>query len=233
MHFTLLAVLATLCFTTQGLANDVAKLIDKTDKINYSLGYQIGGDFKRQKVDMKADLIVRGIEDALAGSPSLMTPLEMQETLIALKKRIDKLEWDERQEILEKNLALGKAFLAENAKKENVKVLPSGLQYQVKESGHGKRPTPDDTVSVNYLGTLIDGSEFDSSYLRNKPATFRVDQVIPGWIEVLPLMREGGKWQVFVPPELAYGERSTSRIPPNSTLIFEIELLSIGSEEDG
>jgi len=203
------------------------ELKDETDRVNYSLGYQIGGDFKRQGVEMRPELIVKGIEDALSGAEPLMTQQEMNRTLVELKKRITAAQREELQKAAENNLAEGKIFLASNAKKEGVKVLPSGLQYKVLNEGSGSTPKATDTVTVNYRGTLIDGTEFDSSYSRGKSATFRADRVIAGWKEALQLMKEGAKWQLFIPPDLGYGERSMSRIPPNSTLIFEVELISI------
>jgi len=128
----------------------------------------------------------------------------------------------------EKQKQRGEAFLAENKKKEGVKTLPSGLQYKVVKAGSGKKPKLDDTVTVQYRGTLIDGTEFDSSFRRGQPATFPVSGVIPGWTEALPLMEEGAKWQLFIPPKLAYGERGAGGlIGPNATLIFEVELISI------
>jgi len=132
------------------------------------------------------------------------------------------------QKLSEKNKADGEKFLAENAKKAGVKVLPSGLQYKVITTGTGKSPKATDTVTTQYKGTLIDGTEFDSSYKRGEPATFPVSGVIPGWTEALQLMKEGAKWQLFLPPNLAYGERGAGRdIGPNSTLIFEVELISV------
>ena len=127
----------------------------------------------------------------------------------------------------EENLAAGKVFLAEKEKEEGVTTLPSGLQYKVIKEGSGKTPESSDTVTVHYRGTLIDGTEFDSSYRRGKPATFRVEGVIPGWTEALQLMKEGAEWQIFIPPELGYGDRRTQKIEPNSTLIYELELISV------
>jgi FKBP-type peptidyl-prolyl cis-trans isomerase FklB len=131
------------------------------------------------------------------------------------------------KEIAERNLAAGKAFLEENKKKEGVKTLPSGLQYKVLAEGSGKIPKASDNVTVNYKGTLINGTEFDSSYKRGKPTTFQVDKVIRGWTEALQLMKEGSKWQLFIPLELGYGERGAEPVPPNSVLIFEVELISV------
>ncbi|MDX1815211.1 MAG: FKBP-type peptidyl-prolyl cis-trans isomerase, partial [Thermodesulfobacteriota bacterium] len=144
------------------------------------------------------------------------------------KKKIVAAQREERKKAAEKNLAEGKSFLEKNAKKEGVKTLPSGLQYKVLKKGSGISPKKTDTVTVNYKGTLIDGTEFDSSYKRGKPATFRVGGVIAGWTEGLQLMKPGAKWQLFIPPNLAYGERGAgARIAPNSTLIFEVELVSV------
>jgi FKBP-type peptidyl-prolyl cis-trans isomerase FklB len=211
-------------------AGEKPELKDENDRVNYSLGYQIGGDFKRQGVAIRPELIVKGIQDALSGAEPLMTPQEMNKTLVDLKKRITAAQREQRQKAAGKNLAESKTFLAENAKKEGVKTLPSGLQYKVIKEGSGAMPRATDTVTVHYRGTLIDGTEFDSSHSRGKPAAFRADRVIAGWKEALQLMKEGAKWELFIPPELAYGERG-GRIPPNSALIFEVELLSVKSSE--
>jgi len=210
------------------LAGDKPEIKDEKGKINYSIGYQIGGDFKRQGIDLDPDLIVKGIQDALSESKPLMTPQEMRKTLVDLKKKIVADQRKQQKEQAQKNLAEGKAFLAKNTKKKGVKTLPSGLQYKVIEKGNGTSPKKTDSVTVNYRGTLIDGTEFDSSYKRGKPATFRVDGVIAGWTEALQLMKPGAKWQLFIPANLAYGERGAGpRIGPNSALIFEVELTKV------
>ncbi|MGB7971555.1 MAG: FKBP-type peptidyl-prolyl cis-trans isomerase [Candidatus Deferrimicrobiaceae bacterium] len=210
------------------LAGDKPEIKDEKGKINYSIGYQIGGDFKRQGIDLDPDLIVKGIQDALSESKPLMTPQEMRKTLVDLKTKIVADQRKQQKEQAQKNLAEGKAFLAKNAKKKGVKTLPSGLQYKVIEKGNGTSPKKTDSVTVNYRGTLIDGTEFDSSYKRGKPATFRVDGVIAGWTEALQLMKPGAKWQLFIPANLAYGERGAGpRIGPNSALIFEVELTKV------
>ena len=229
MKLSLPATLAlTLGAASLAVAAEDLKLEDATARVNYSVGYQIGGDFKRQGVELNAQAIVKGIEDALAGGETLMTPQEMRTTLVELKKKVTADQRKQMQAAAEKNLAEGKAFLADNGKKEGVKTLPSGLQYRIIQEGSGKSPNPGDPVTVHYRGTLIDGSEFDSSYSRGQPATFKCDRVISGWKEALPMMKEGAKWQLVIPPELAYGQRGAgSKIPPNSTLIFEVELLSI------
>jgi FKBP-type peptidyl-prolyl cis-trans isomerase FklB len=160
-----------------------------------------------------------------------MSREEIRTTLTELQKRAVAARLSEQQEKAASNLAEGKAFLEENQKKEGVTALPSGLQYKVLKDGSGKLPKMTDTVTVHYRGTLIDGTEFDSSYSRNEPAAFRVGGVIRGWTEALQLMKEGSKWQLFIPPELGYGQRGSSAIGPNSTLIFEVELISVETTE--
>ncbi len=210
------------------LAGEKPELKSENDRVSYSLGQQIGSDFKRQGVDLNPELLVQGIQDAMSGTKPRMTEQEMRTTLADLKKRIVTARREEQKKAAEKNLAEGKKFLEKNAKKERVKTLPSGLQYKVIEKGSGNSPKKTDSVTVNYKGTLIDGTEFDSSYKRGKPATFRVEGVIAGWTEGLLLMKPGAKWQLFIPSNLAYGERGAgTRIGPNSTLIFEVELIRV------
>jgi len=211
-------------------AAEEPKLTDENDKNSYSIGYQIGGDLKRQGVKFNPEALARGVQDAVSGVKPLMTQEEMSQLLVELKRKIVAGQQEEMKKVAEKNAAQGKAFLSENEKKKGVKTLASGLQYKVMKEGTGGVPKAADKVTVHYRGTLIDGNEFDSSYARNKPATFQVDQVIPGWTEALQLMKAGSKWQLFIPPGLAYGERGAGPIPPNSPLIFEVELLSV---EDG
>ena len=152
----------------------------------------------------------------------------MRNTLVGLKQRAASAEKAARQQTAHDSLNSGEAFLAENGKQKGVTTLPGGLQYKVITAGSGASPKRTDQVTVHYRGTLIDGTEFDSSYRRNQPATFRLDRVIPGWTEGLQLMQEGGKWQLFIPAKLAYGEKgSGARIPPNSALIFEVELIKV------
>jgi FKBP-type peptidyl-prolyl cis-trans isomerase FklB len=202
------------------------------EKLGYSIGYQVGSDFRRQGLEIDPELVVKGVLDAMAGSEPLMTPGEMRQTLTELKQQAAAAAKQQREEQAAKNLEEGKAFLAENAGKEGVTTLPSGLQYQVLDEGEGNPPAATDTVTVHYRGTLIDGSEFDSSYGRGEPATFPVDGVIPGWTEGLQLMRPGAKYRLFIPADLAYGERGGGpKIGPNSALVFEVELLSVQPAE--
>jgi FKBP-type peptidyl-prolyl cis-trans isomerase FklB len=201
------------------------ELKDQKDKESYSLGYQFGQNLKSQGVDLNLDVYTSGMRDAFGGKDPQMTLGEIRSTIASLQQRLMAAQ---QKEQAAKNLVESRAFLAENGKKEGIKTLPSGLQYKVLTEGSGKMPKAEDTVTVNYKGTLIDGTEFDSSYKRGQPATFQVKGVIKGWTEALQLMKEGSKWQLFIPPELAYGERGAGRdIGPNSTLIFEVELLSI------
>jgi FKBP-type peptidyl-prolyl cis-trans isomerase FklB len=210
------------------LADEKIELKDQKDKESYSLGYQFGQSLKSQGVDINLDIYASGIRDAFGGKEPQMSQEEIRATIMELQKRVVAARQKELNEKAAKNLSESKAFLAENGKKEGIKPLPSGLQYKVLTEGSGKTPKAEDTVTVNYKGTLIDGTEFDSSYKRGQPATFQVKGVIKGWTEALQLMKEGSKWQLFIPPELAYGERGAgSTVPPNSTLIFEVELLTI------
>ena len=229
MRFLFVSALSAVLLFSGCNPDQKPQLQDETDRVNYSLGQQLGGDFKRQGVEIRPELVVKGIQDALSGAEPLMTTEEMNKTLLDVRKRVFTAQREERMKAAQDNLARGKAFLEENAKKEGVKTLPSGLQYKVIQEGSGATPGATDTVTVNYRGTLIDGTEFDSSYSRGKPATFRADRVIRGWTEALQMMKEGAKWELFIPPDLAYGERGAGgKIGPNSTLVFEVELVSVG-----
>lgn len=201
---------------------------DETDRINYSLGYQIGGDFKRQGVQISPELLVKGIQDVLTDADPMMTPEEMNRTLVELKRKIVADQQAALKKEADDNLAGATGFLLENKTREGVVTLPSGLQYRIVREGKGATPGAADKVTVHYRGTLTDGTEFDSSYGRGQPATFQANQVIAGWNEALQLMKEGAKWELFIPPALAYGSRGVGdKIKPNSALIFEVELLSV------
>lgn len=198
------------------------------EKVSYAIGAQIGTDMKRQAVDIDPDTLAKGVKDGFRGSKMLLTDQEMREAIGGVQQQMAAKQAERMRELGAKNKQAGAAFLAENSKKQGVKVLPNGLQYKIIKEGTGKTPKADDTVTVNYRGTLIDGTEFDSSYKRGEPATFPVKGVIKGWTEALQLMKVGSKWQLFIPPELAYGEQGAGRvIGPNATLIFEVELLGI------
>jgi FKBP-type peptidyl-prolyl cis-trans isomerase FklB len=224
MKFKLIIVLGILLLVSQVNAQEKLVLKDQKDKMSYIIGTDIGNNLKKQSISVNPKILAKGIEDALGGAKSLLTEQEVQETMTAFQKEM----MVKQAEVGKKNKTEGEAFLAENKKKEGVKTLPSGLQYKVMKTGNGKKPKSNDTVTVHYRGTLIDGTEFDSSYRRGQPATFQVSGVIPGWTEGLQLMDEGAKWQLFIPSNLAYGERGAGgMIGPNATLIFEVELISI------
>ncbi len=199
-------------------AGEAVEITSDRDKINYSLGYELGKDLKRQDLGLARDALLRGVEDAISGAKPLVGARGRQVALKEIKEKRSR-----------ENLEKSRAFLAANAEKEGVNTLPSGLQYRELQAGEGKTPDVTGTVTVNYRGTLVDGTEFDSSYERGRPSTFQVRKVIKGWREGLLLMKEGAKWELFIPPELAYGRQSPrNRIPPNSALIFEVELVSVG-----
>lgn len=204
---------------------------NQKDKVSYAIGMDIGHSLKNQSIDINPDLLTQGLRDEYTGGKALLTEEEFHETMSAFRQEIVAKQMERAKELADKNKKEGEAFLAKNSKKEGVVTLASGLQYKVIKEGTGQKPKPADTVTVDYRGTLIDGTEFDSSYRRGQPATFPVKGVIAGWTEALQLMKVGSKWQLFIPSGLAYGERGTGReIGPNATLVFEIDLLSIKEE---
>ena len=210
------------------LAQNTTELKSPKDKISYALGMDLGNQFKKQSVDIDANLMIQGFKDALAGGKLLLTEEEARAAITELQKQLMAKQAEATKALAERNIKEGEAFLAANKAKEGVVTLPSGLQYKILQAGTGKKPSADDTVVCNYRGTFIDGTEFDSSYKRNQPATFPVKGVIKGWTEALQLMPIGSKWQLFIPSALAYGERGAANsIGPNATLIFEVELISI------
>jgi FKBP-type peptidyl-prolyl cis-trans isomerase FklB len=204
------------------------------DKASYALGMKIGGDLRRQGVNVAVDpaVVGRGLRDALAGSKTLLTDDEVRAALTQLQSQVRGQQEAKAHEAGGAARKEGDAFLAVNKGKEGVTALPDGLQYKVLTEGSGPKPTANDTVTVNYRGTLLNGKEFDSSYKRGQPATFPVGGVIKGWTEALQLMPVGSKWQLFIPADLAYGDRGAGGdIGPGETLIFEVELLSIGDQK--
>jgi FKBP-type peptidyl-prolyl cis-trans isomerase FklB len=229
MSAVCLALLAMPAYAEKKVELKTAK-----DKLSYSVGFDIGTSIKRNGVDVDLDIVAKAIKDAISGGKTLMTEQEMRETITAYQKEMAAKQQDRMKVVGEKNKKDGAAFLEENKKKEGVKTLPSGLQYLVLAEGKGAQPKPTDTVTVQYRGTTIDGTEFDSSYKRGQPATFALNQVIKGWTEGVQLMKEGGKIRLFVPSELGYGERGAgAQIGPNAVLIFEVELVSIGGTKQG
>jgi FKBP-type peptidyl-prolyl cis-trans isomerase len=229
---TIIAALAmSLPFLTRAAEEEKAakeELNTPSAKLSYSLGMDVGNSLKELETEIYVAVFARGVEDSFKGNATLLTPKEAGEIRLAFfQKRREELA-KKREELAAKNLKEGQAFLAENKKKKGVVTTASGLQYIVLHEGDGPKPKATDGVKVHYRGTFLDGTEFDSSIKRGEPATFPVTGVIPGWTEALQLMKVGSKYQLFVPSNLAYGERgSGQRIPPNATLIFEVELLAI------
>jgi FKBP-type peptidyl-prolyl cis-trans isomerase len=198
------------------------------EKVSYAIGMEMGKGVKAQGLDVDPSILIQGLKDALSGAKSQMSEDELRQVITALQQEIRQKQMQMQEAAAAENKTKGDAFLAENAKKEGMVVLPDGLQYKVLTSGQGKKPVESDTVLCNYKGTFVDGTEFDSSAKAGKPVPFEVKNVIPGFKEVLQLMPVGSKWQVFVPSNLAYGERGAGGvIGPNATLIFEIDLVSI------
>jgi FKBP-type peptidyl-prolyl cis-trans isomerase FklB len=203
-------------------------LVTEKDKFSYALGMNLGTTLHRQSVPVDPNILARGLKDALAGGKTQLTEEQAKATLMEVQTEMRKKQQEQMQQAGEANKKDGEAFLAANKSKDGVVTLPSGLQYKILTQGTGPKPAASDSVVCNYRGTLIDGTEFDSSYKRGEPATFPVSGVIKGWTEALQLMPVGSKWQLFVPSDLAYGDRAPGpEIGPGSTLIFEVELLSI------
>jgi FKBP-type peptidyl-prolyl cis-trans isomerase len=198
------------------------------EKQSYAIGMNLGENLKAQSVEIDPNMLARGMKDTLGGTKTLLTVEEEHATLMELQNGLRKTQMEKMQKVGEKNKTEGETFLAANKSKPGIVTLPSGLQYKILHVGTGPKPTASDTVSCNYKGTLIDGTEFDSSYKRGQPTTFPVSGVIKGWTEALQLMPVGSKWQLFVPAALAYGDHAASAVlGPNSMLIFEVELVSI------
>ena len=230
-RFLLSAAASAALLITSSQLSVASELDTLTDRVSYILGYNIGQQFKKDQITIDADIFSQAMKEAEKGTAPKLTQEEMQ---MAMKSFQD-LQQAKRNEMMtviaEANKKEGEAFLSANSKKEGVITTKSGLQYKVLTNGAGPKPVKGSQVSVHYRGTLLDGTEFDSSYSRGEPATFGVTQVIPGWTEVLQLMPEGSKWEVYIPSSLAYGEGGAGgNIGPNATLIFEVELLSAGAK---
>ena len=220
--FMIIAAALSVALTAPG--ENKPQLKDLKDKVSYSIGLDLGFNFKKQNLELNPDALLAGVKDALGGKQPLLNENEVKETMTALTKEIE----DKQKALGEQNVKDGEKFLAENKKKEGVKTTASGLQYKVIKEGTGPQPKLTDSVVANYRGTLINGTEFDSSYKRGQPATFPLAGVIKGWTEALQLMKVGSKYQLFIPPNLAYGDRVMGPdLGPNSTLIFEVELVGI------
>ncbi len=214
-----------------GTASAAAPLTTRKQKFSYALGMNIGTGYsqglKKQSVEVDWNLVIQGLKDSVSGTKTRLTEDEAKAVLTEVQNEVRKDQQEKMEQAAAKNKTEGEAFLAANKGKPGVVTLPSGLQYKILTAGTGPKPTASDSVVCNYRGTLINGTEFDSSYKRGQPATFGVGQVIKGWTEALQLMPVGSKWQLFIPSNLAYGERGPGEIGPNATLIFDVELLSI------
>ena len=197
------------------------------DKQSYAIGLNVGKSLHRDDIDIDPKIVLQGLQDAMAGGAVLLTDDQIKTVMTDLQSQVRQKQEEKRLALAESNKKDGAAFLAANATKPGVVTLPSGLQYKILTPGTGPKPTATDSVVCNYRGTLLDNTEFDSSYKRGQPMTFPVSGVIKGWTEALQLMPVGSKWQLFVPGDLAYGERAQGPGGPNATLVFEVELMSI------
>lgn len=218
------------CAQDEGAAAEAAgeKPDSLSERAGYAIGVNMGKNMNQQNVDIDVEAMIQGIRDGLSGAEPRLTDEEMQAAITEFQQAMVAQQQAEMEKALAENKAAGDAFREENAAREGVQTTESGLQYEVLTEGSGPKPTASDRVSVHYRGTLVDGTQFDSSYDRGQPATFPVTGVIQGWQEILQLMPVGSKWKVVIPPELAYGERgSPPKIEPGSTLVFEVELLGI------
>lgn len=222
------AVVMGLAMSATVAAADDTVLTSDLDKLSYSIGADLGKNFKKQGIEVNPSVMAKGLQDGMSGGALILTDAQMKDVLDKFQKDLMAKRNAEFAKKANDNKAKGEAFLAQNKAAEGVVTLPSGLQYKIIETGTGAKPGKEDTVTVDYTGTLVDGQVFDSSEKTGKPATFKVSQVIPGWTEALQLMPAGSTWQVFVPASLAYGERSVGGpIGPNETLVFKIHLISV------
>ncbi len=209
-------------------ADTTVTLADQKQKLSYTIGHNLGNSWKNGEIDLDLDVVQKGIKDAMSGAKPLLSPQEMQTVVSTFQKEYTAKRDEIRKNQGEKNLKEGEAFLEENKKKPGVQTTASGLQYKVITEGQGPKPKTNDMVKVHYRGTLIDGTEFDSSYSRGQPAVFGVNRVISGWTEGLQLMPVGSKYQLFIPSQLAYRETGAGqKIGPNAVLQFEVELIEI------
>jgi FKBP-type peptidyl-prolyl cis-trans isomerase FklB len=216
------------------LADDLtSSLSSQKEKESYSIGYQVGLSMKKDGVEVDFEKLIQGLHDAIDGKEPSLSTHEMRKLIVDLKEKAREAQMKKFQEAAEKNGLEAETFLAENGKKEGIKTTESGLQYRIIKEGEGDSPKPEDSVTVHYRGSFINGTEFDSSYARGDPQTVQTEGVIKGWTEALQLMKVGSKWEIFVPPNLAYGRNGIpGKIPPNKVLVFEIELLSIEKPQE-
>ena len=224
MRFVLALIVPAVLMASPAMAQDLTT--DK-GKLSYAVGWDIGEDIQRRGGEFDVETIIAAIRDSGAGKEPQVPAEEMVALLTALQQKVRQEQAEAFQKLAADNQVKSDEFLAANKAKNGVVALPSGVQYRIIDEGEGGRPNMDSTVKVHYRGSKVNGLEFDSSFARNQPATFKIDQVLRGWQEVLPLMRVGDQWQVFLPPEMAYGERGPRPIGPNQALIFDIKLIEI------
>jgi len=223
-----LTVIVCLSAAAPLLADGTNVFNDDQQRVSYAIGMMLGHIWQQQGIDVDLNLFARGVKDEQSGGATLLTPQEVQDTLTEYRNTLAAKQEKMREELAAKDKAEGEAFLAANKSKPGVVTLADGLQYKVLTAGSGPIPTATDTVQVNYRGTLIDGTEFDSTARRGNPLKISLGQVIPGWKEALTRMKTGSVWELFIPSDLAYGEQGRPGIPPNSVLVFDIQLVSIG-----
>jgi len=241
LTFTLILIVCTALFAQQTQTKPqtaptqtkpASTMTDK-QKTSYSVGLNIGMNLYEQQVEVDATSLFKGIQDGLANATPALSEAEIRATLMTLQKQIIDRQDAQKKELANKNKTEADTFLAKNKAKPDIVTLPSGLQYKIITVGKGPKPAATDTVTTNYKGSFLDGKQFDSSYDRGEPASFTVNGVIPAWTEALQLMPVGSKWQLFVPPDLAYGENGFQNvIPPNAALLFEVELISIQPQKE-
>lgn len=224
----LAVVVLCACWSFTAVAADLSS---EESKLAYTIGMDIGNSLKQQNMEMNLDALFEGLRDVYEERETQMT---VEEATAVRQEYIQRRQSEAAAELTvqsSRNVEEGQAFMAKNLEEDGVQQTESGLQYKIVEQGTGAKPAATDRVTVHYRGTLLNGNEFDSSYSRNQPATFPLNGVIPGWTEGLQLLNEGGKMMLYIPPNLAYGERGSGAIGPNSTLIFEVELISIEGSE--
>lgn len=224
MRFTFALIVLFALMTAPVMAQDLTS--DK-GKLSYAVGWNFGEDIKRRGGEFDVDAIVAAIRDSVAAKDPQVQPEEMMALMTEFQQKVRQEQAEALQKLAEENQAKSETFLAENLKKSGIVALPSGIQYRIIEEGDGARPTMESTVRVHYRGSKVNGLEFDSSFARGVPEQFAVNSVLRGWQEVLPLMKTGSTWQVFVPPELAFGARGNPPVGPNEALIFDLKLVEI------
>ena len=227
MLIRICAAVVMLIATGTASAQDIS---DDRDKLSYAVGWEFGADLKRRNQEFDVEAVIAALRDAVGDQTPKVTVEEMRDLLTAFQEKLRQEQLEAFQQLAEENKVKSEDFLQSNRSKTGIIVLESGVQYRIIEEGDGARPNMEDTVEVHYRGSKMDGREFDSSFARGVPQTFNVNEVLLGWQEVLPLMKSGSTWQIFVPPELAFGVRGQPPVGPNEALTFDIKLVQITTE---